>query len=109
MSDRRWPSFAEIESMESTESYDLYWNLPAPQNEEQLAIIRALGDQGRKMRLEEEGDQPKRTFLPMPEKAPDQAAPMPPKRPPFYAPKKKPVAHEERPGGASIFLAGLKL
>jgi hypothetical protein len=109
MSDRRWPSFAEIETMESTEAYDLYWNLPATTGDEQIAIIRALGDKAWAMRQEEDAGKAKRTFLPMPEKAPDQAAPMPPKRPPFYAPKKKPVAHEERPSGASIFLAGLKL
>ena len=40
--------------MESTEAYDLYWNLPAPANAEQLAIIRALGDKAWQMRQEEE-------------------------------------------------------
>jgi hypothetical protein len=108
MSDRRWPSFGEIESMESTEAYDLYWNLPAPTGDEQIALIRALGDKAWAMRQEEEAGKAKRTFLPMPEKAPEQAVPLPLKRP-FFKAKPKPVAHEERPGGASIFLAGLKL
>jgi hypothetical protein len=108
MSDRRWPSFAEIETMESTESYDLYWNLPAPADADQIAIIRALGDQGWKMRQEEDAGKAKRTFLPMPEKAPEiiAAAPLPPR--PKFKPRPKPAAQEERPGGASFFLAGLK-
>jgi hypothetical protein len=107
MSDRRWPSFGEIESMESTEAYDLYYNLPAPAGGDQIAIIRALGDKAWAMRQEEDEGKAKRTFLPMPEKATEQAPPMPPKRP-VFKPKPKPVAHEERPGGASFFLAGLK-
>lgn len=105
MSDRRWPSFVEIDSMESTEAYDLYYNLPAPENADQLALIRALGDKAWQMRQEEDAGKAKRTFLPVPEKAPMQAEPLPAKRP-FFKPK--PVAHEERPGGASFFLAGLK-
>jgi hypothetical protein len=105
MSDRRWPSFAEIETMESTEAYDLYWNLPAPANAEQLAIIRALGDKAWQMRQEEEKGRAKRTFLPMPEKMPLEEAKVPlPERPKFKA-KPKPAAKQE--GGASFFLASL--
>lgn len=108
MSDRRWPSFVEIESMESTEAYDLYWNLPAPANADQIALIRALGDKAWQMRQEEDHGKAKRTYLPMPEKAPVEAvkAPLPPR--PQFKHKPKPMTHEERPGGASFFLAGLK-
>ncbi len=108
MSDRRWPSFAEIESMESTEAYDLYWHLPAPANADQLALIRALGDKAWQMRQEEDFGKAKPTYLPMPEKAPVEEMPSPlPPRPKFKL-KTKPAAHEERPGGATFFLAGLK-
>lgn len=108
MSDRRWPSFGDISAMESTEAYDLYYNLPAPENADQLALIRALGDKAWQMRQEEDAGKAKRTFLPMPEKAPveEVKSPLPPR--PKFKLKPKPVAHEERPGGASFFLAGLK-
>lgn len=106
MSDRRWPSFAEIETMESTEAYDLYYNLPAPADAHQRAIIRALGDKGWQMRQEEDAGKAKRTFLPMPEKAPEivAAEPLPPK--PKQAPKPKAAPKQE--SGASFFLAALR-
>jgi len=103
-----WPSFADIEGMESTQAYKLVNDLPPARNAEQIAIIRALGDRAWKMRQEEEKGRAKRTFLPMPEKAPEivAAEPLPPR--PKFKPKPKPAAQEERPGGASFFLAGLK-
>lgn len=99
MNDRRWPSFDEIPTMDRAEAYDLYSHLPAPKDDGQLAIIRALGDQGNRMRLEEEKDRPKRTFLPMPE-----SAPKPAPKPKFYP---KPKAQEEAIGGSQFFLAGV--
>jgi hypothetical protein len=104
MSDRRWPSFAEIETMESTEAYDLYWNLPAPENAEQLTIIRALGDKAWQLRQEEDAGKAKRTFLPMPEPVPV-TTPKPAPKPKFQP---KPKAPEEAAGGALFFLAGIK-
>ena len=104
MSDRRWPSFAEIETMESTEAYDLYYNLPAPADAGQIELIRALGDQAWKMRQEEDAGKAKRTYLPMPEKVAAEPVKIAPK--PFFKPK--PAPKEERAGGASFFLAGLK-
>lgn len=101
-----WPTFADIEGMESTQAYKLVETLPAARNAEQIAIIRALGDQAWKMRQEEEKGRAKRTFLPMPEKVPEivAAEPLPPK--PKPAPKPKAAPKQE--GGASFFLAGLK-
>lgn len=104
MSDRRWPSFAEIETMESTEAYDLYYNLPAPADAHQRAIIRALGDKGWQMRQEEDAGKAKRTFLPMPEPVPV-TTPKPAPKPKFQP---KPKAPEEAAGGALFFLAGIK-
>lgn len=108
MSDRRWPSSAEIETMESTEAYDLYYNLPAPADAHQLAIIRALGDKAWQMRQEEDFGKAKRTYLPMPQPVPVEAAkaPLPPKPKPVQKPK--PAPKEESAGGALFFLAGLK-
>jgi len=105
MSDRRWPSFAEVETMESTEAYDLYWHLPAPADAGQIELIRALGDQAWKMRQEEDAGKVRRTYLPM-SKAESKPAPKPAPKPKFYP---KPAPKEERSGGASFFLAGLKL
>lgn len=104
MSDRRWPAFSEIPTMDRAEAYDLYSHLPAPADDEQLAIIRALGDQGNRMRMEEEKDRPKRTFLPMPEKL-DVTIPKPAPKPKFQP---APKAPEEAVGGALFFLAGMK-
>lgn len=105
MNDRRWPSFAEIKAMESTEAYDLYWNLPAPADAAQLEVIRALGDQAWKMRQEEDGVRAKRTFLPMPGKSPAEPVILSSKRPKFKPAAK---ASEEARGGAQFFLSGLK-
>lgn len=103
--DRRWPGWAEIETMESTEAYDLYWNLPPATTAEQIAIIRALGDQAWKMRQEEDGTKAKRTYLPMPERV-ETPSPAPK---PVAAPKPKPAApKEEERGGSLFFLAALK-
>jgi hypothetical protein len=107
MSDRRWPSFAEIDAMESTEAYDLYWNLPAPENDDQLAIIRALGDKGWEMRQEEDSGKVKRTFLPMPEKVPAEAAVTASPARPIFKRKPKPAPKEDGAGGAMFFLAGI--
>lgn len=106
MSDRRWPSFAEIATMESTEAYDLYYNLPAPENADQLAIIRALGAKGWEMRQEEDAGKVKRTFLPMPAKVPAEAMTASPARPIFKR-KPKPAPKEDGAGGAMFFLAGI--
>jgi hypothetical protein len=103
MSDRRWPSFAEIEAMESTEAYDLYWHLPAPSDAGRLAIIRALGDQAWKMRQEEDGPAPKRAFLPMPERPPEVPV-LPPKR--RFKPAPKPAQKDT--SGAQFFLNALR-
>lgn len=108
MSDRRWPSFGDIEAMESTEAYDLYYHLPAPADAEQLAIIRALGDKGWQMRQEEDAGKVKRTFLPMPERSPAPAAQAAPAARPKFKAKARPSAAPASTGGASFFLAGLK-
>lgn len=102
--DRRWPSWAEIETMESTEAYDLYYGLEAPANPEQLAIIRALGDQAWKMRQEEDAGKPKPSYLPMPERIETPApAPLP-----AFKRKPKPAPKEEVRGGSQFFLSALK-
>lgn len=108
MSDRRWPSFAEIASMESTEAYDLYWHLPAATDPAKRAIIDALGNQAWKMRQEEDSGKAKRTYLPMPQPVPVEAktAPLPPR--PKFKTKPTPAPKEESAGGALFFLAGIK-
>ena len=103
----RWPHEREIEHMTSTEAYELYYGLPAPAHADQLAIIRALGDKAWQMRQEEDSGKAKRSYLPMPEKAPEIVATEPLPSKPKPAPK--PKAEPKREGGASFFLAGLKL
>ena len=105
----RWPHEREIEHMTSTEAYELYYGLPAPANAGQLALIRALGNHGWKTRQEEEAGRPQRQILPMPEPVPAEAKAQPLTPRPKFKPKPKPATQEERPGGASFFLAGLKL
>lgn len=107
MNDRRWPSFGDIDAMESTEAYDLYYHLPAPADAEQLALIRALGDKGWAMRQEEDGAKAKRTFLPMPEKAAE--APILPSKPKFKpAPKAAAKPAQKDASGAQFFLSALR-
>jgi len=91
-------------SLESTEAYDLYYNLPAPADAHQLAIIRALGDKAWQMRQEEDFGKAKRTYLPMPETV-AVTTPKPAPKPKFQP---KPKAQEEAVGGSLFFLAGIK-
>lgn len=102
-----WPTFAEIEAMESTQAYGLYYGLPAPVNAEQIAIIRALGDHAWKMRQEEDAGKAKPKYLPMPAPAPVE---VPPEAPALVAQKKpQPAApKEEERGGSLFFLAALQ-
>ncbi len=109
-----WPTFAEIEAMESTQAYGLYYGLPAPMNAHQIEIIRALGDQAWKMRQEEDAGKAKPKYLPMPAPAPVEVppeAPAQPPPPPAPVEKKKPqpaAPKEEERGGSLFFLAALK-
>lgn len=105
MSDRRWPSMAEIPTMSAEEAYDLYWHLPGTADPAQRAIITALGDHAWAMRQAEDAGKPKPQWLPMPEAPVAAPVTQAPKKPKFSAQK---PAREEPVGGSQFFLAGLK-